>query len=96
MPRRKQPVLESKTARDILAELENYGVDRKFQPVQNALFNYMTRWDKEQNCPVYDITIGEFNHWFDRLVNAGHIEVDDITRSVRAVQIDMVRRDEYA
>lgn len=91
MPRRKSPVEESQIAQDILNELELYGKDKQFQPVQNALYGHMKRETKDR--PAYDYTIGEFNYWFDRLVRAGCIEVDDDTRAVRARNIIMIGRD---
>jgi hypothetical protein len=91
MPKRPTLIDESKIARDILNELELYGTDKQFQPVQNALYGHMKRGTKDRE--PYDYTIGEFNYWFDRLVRAGLIEVDPDTRAVRASKIVMVPRD---
>ena len=91
MPRRKAAIEDNPIAQDILNELALYGTDKQFQPVQNALYGHMKRETKDR--PAYDYTIGEFNYWFDRLVRAGLIEVDDDTRAVRASSILMISRD---
>lgn len=85
MPRRKEPIFKT-PARDIFAELEIYAKDKQFYPVQNALFCHMQR--KE-----YDITIGEFNYYFKRLVDEGYIEIDDDTRAIRATKLIITERD---
>lgn len=85
MPRRKTPIMKT-PARDVFAELELYAKDKQFYPVQNALFGHMQRKD-------YDITIGEFNYYFDRLVEEGYIDVDDDTRAIRATKLIIVDRD---
>lgn len=91
MPKRRTAIAESRIAQDILSELELYGTDKQFQPVQNALFGHMKRATQDRD--PYNYTIGEFNYWFDRLVRAGLIEVDPNTRAVRASNILMVSRD---
>lgn len=78
--------MESQTARDILSELELYAKDRQFYPVQNALFGHMRR-------KQYDVTIGEFNYWFDRLVRENYIDIDPDTRSVRCIRLMIIERD---
>lgn len=91
MPARPKTVDEMQIAQDILHELEVYGTDKGFQPVQNALFAYMKQ--KTPDRDPYDYTIGEFNYWFRQLVWARRIEVDPITRSIRAAKLIMIRRD---
>ena len=95
MARRKQTLLDSQTARDILAELETYAKDKQFYPVQNALYGHMHRKLDDSKCRLYnELTIGKFDYWFDRLVFEGYIDIDDDTRAIRAVRLMIVDRDD--
>lgn len=105
MPKRRTPVMDTQLARDIYNELELYAKDKGYYPLQNALFAYMTRpvLDPKTRMPVrnidtneikrhYNITVGEFNWWFDRLVQEGYIAVDRDTRSIKCTELIIVER----
>lgn len=98
MPRRKGPVMDNPIARSIFNELELYAKDRQFYPLQGALYAYMTRFVKDETDgelkSCYDLRVGTFNYWFDRLVEDGYIEVDRTTRSIRAVHLMIVERED--
>lgn len=97
MPKRKKPVMENSIARNIFNELELYAKDKQFYPLQGALYAYMTRFVKDEATGemkrCYDLRVGTFNWWFDRLVEEGFIEIDRVTRSIRAVHLVIVERD---
>lgn len=88
MPKRRQPLQDSQVAQDILSVLETYAIDAQFYPTQNGLYNHMRRMG-------YKHTIGSFNYWFSRLVEARKIDVDwSNTRAIRAVNLVIVDRAE--
>lgn len=110
MPRHKGhnhrgPLLEHPVARAVYAELVGYCKDSQFIPVKNALFNYMRRdvGTDGKYVPANDITIGEFNHWFDRLCKGDwnrverryvpFILIDGDTRAIRPIIIRLVEND---
>lgn len=87
MPRRREPIEASAVARNILSALETYATDSQFYPTQNGLYSHMKRMG-------YDYSIGRFNYWFFRLVEAGRIEIDwSNTRAIRATSLAIVERD---
>lgn len=87
MPRRREPVERSPVAQDILTVLQTYAKDEQFYPTQNGLHCHMRRLG-------YKYTIGSFNYWFSRLVEAGRIEIDwQNTRAIRATSLAIVERD---
>lgn len=99
MPRRKEPVLNVQTARDIFNELDLYAQDKQFYPVQGALFSYMTKPQRNPMTKIVeparypDLKLGVFNHWFNRLVEEGYIQVDRVTRAIRCVHLAIVEKD---
>ena len=97
MPRRKGPALDNPIARSIFNELDLYARDRQFYPVQNALYNHMTGFVKRPDGKLerrYVLSVGEFNYWFSRLVEEGHIEIDNATRAIRAMHLAIVQRED--
>lgn len=97
MPKRKEPVMTNAIARDIFNELDLYAKDKQFYPVQHALYAYMTRFVKDETGHLkrcYDLSISTFNWWFNRLVEEGYIKIDPITRSIRAVHLMIVERED--
>lgn len=99
MPKRKGPVLDNPTARDILNELSLYAKDRQFYPVQNALWRYMAQTQynpkthKKEEARYPKLGVWTFDYWFDRLIEEGYIEVDNITRAIRCVHLEIVERE---
>lgn len=101
MAPRKQPILENKTARIILAELDLYAKDRQFYPLEGALFTYLTKGEYdhrkrkyiEPRYPEMANHWGSFHYWFVRLSNEGFIEIDNNTRAVRCVHLQIVEKD---
>lgn len=87
MPRRREPIENSSVAQDILTVLQTYAKDAQFYPTQNGLFQHMRRMG-------YRYSIGSFNYWFFRLVDAGLIQIDwQNTRAIRATSLAIVERD---
>lgn len=83
----------------ILREYKQYIDDKAYFPNQHALFRLMTipQWNPEKKGwdePRYSVTIGAYNHWFDRLVKEGYIQVDGLTTSTRAPWITIVDKDD--
>ncbi len=89
-------------SRVILNELEEYAKMRQFYPVPNALYSYMTkpRWNKaakKLDPPFYpDLKETLFRYWFRRLVGAGYIEIDDDTRAIRCIHLQIIERDGFS
>lgn len=105
MPKRKSGAMENPTARDIFNELDLYAKDRQFYPLQNALYGYMTRFMKDASGKLvldengkpkrhYNLSISTFNWWFSRLVEEGFIVIDRETRSIRAVHLQIVEKED--
>lgn len=97
MPRRKGPALDNPVARSIFNELDLYAKDRQFYPVQNALFNHMVGFTKMPDGHLerrYNLSVGEFNYWFSRLVEEGYIEIDLATRAIRAMHLAIVEKED--
>ena len=98
MPKRKGDTLDNSTARDIYAELNEYGKTKQFIPLQNSLFAYMTEPHYEGTVlvqPRYpELTQGSFYYWFNRLCADGYIMVDPITNSIRAESLIITEREE--
>ena len=87
MPRRRESIEASAVAQDILSVLQTYATDSQFYPTQNGLYAHMKRLG-------YRYTIGSFNYWFSRLVEAGHIQIDwQNTRAIRATSLAIVERE---
>lgn len=84
-------------SKNIFNELELYATDQGFYPVQNALFKYMAeeQWNdatkRLEPARYPDLTIGAFNHWYDRLIAEGYIILDK-TRSVRMAHLVIVEK----
>src|SRR5260221_11195600 len=82
-------------SQNIFDELEGYAKDKGFYPVQNALYKYMAeaQWNeatRKLDDPRYPaLTIGTFNHWYDRLIAEGYIILDK-TRSVKMAHLVIV------
>lgn len=96
MPKRKAPALENSIAQSIFDELDLYARDKQFYPVQGALYGHMTRFVKNADGNLeraYALSIGEFNYWFSRLVEEGHIVIDRETRAIRAVHLMIVEKE---
>ncbi len=83
----------NEVARNIYNELEVYAHDHHSYPTQGALYAYMAKpqWNNAtlvQNEARYpELKVGMFNHWFDRLVSEGYIEVDRSTRAIRCTNL---------
>lgn len=101
MPPRKQYVLDNKTARIILSELDEYAKMRQFYPLEHSLYTYLTegepdpknRKKSEARYPELKGRWGMFHHWFGRLVEDGFIEIDQTTRAVRCVHLQIIEKD---
>lgn len=99
MPRRKTRIEDSQIARDIFNELDQYAQRKGFYPAPHALFTYMTTETRERsdsgewiiNEPRYtDLTRGQFEHWFGRLVHERLIEVDDQSGAIRCAHLGII------
>lgn len=100
MVTRKGYVLQNKTARAILDELNLYAKDKQFYPVKFALFRYMRDGETDKSHKYTpgrypELTQGSFNYWFDRLVAEGYIEIDWTTRAIRCVHLMIVEREDF-
>lgn len=86
-------------SKKIFDEMDLYAKDKGFYPVQNALYKYMAceQWNDAtrqlDDARYPDLTIGTFNHWYDRLVGEGYIIVDK-TRSVKMAHLQIVDKSE--
>jgi hypothetical protein len=105
MSKRKEPISKiwqdtpDHLSHQIFSELELYATDKGYYPIQNALFRFMTQpqWNekvRKQDEPRYP-KLGQwtFDYWFDRLVEEGYIEVDQVTRSIRCTHLIIVERE---
>lgn len=88
---------EDHISKNIFDEMELYAKDNGFYPVQNALYKYMAadQWNdvtlQFDDARYPDLTIGVFNHWYDRLVDESYIIVDK-TRSVKMAHLVIVEK----
>lgn len=106
MPRARQSLSQRWTenqehiSRKIFNELELYAKDKQFYPVQNALFNYMTKpqWNpktRKKDPPRYPkLTLWTFDYWFDRMVDEGYIEIDLASRAIRCTHLEIVEKED--
>lgn len=88
-------------SRQIWNELDHYARDKGFYPIQNKLYRYMTdpQWNKatkKMDPPRYP-ELGQwvFDYWYDRLIEEGYIEVDQITRSIRCSHLVIVEKENF-
>ncbi len=81
MARSRVDLAQSETAMTIYNTLVQFVIDRQTIPARNSLFTGVLM------AQGVKITIGSFNHWFDRLIEEGWIEIDDITGSLRIPEL---------
>lgn len=98
MPKRKTPVLNNALARSILTELIEYARMKQFYPVQNALWRYMATpqfnpiTKKQEPARYPGLGQWTYGYWFERLVLEGYIEIDQATRAIRCVHLEIVEK----
>jgi hypothetical protein len=104
MPKRRESLSQLWSHNDshishlIFNELDLYAKDRQFYPVQNALFSYMTneQWNAgthKLDPPRYPhLSQGIFDYWFGRLVEEGYIEIDQTTRAIRCLHLEIIEK----